>query len=135
MGVTREDFVPDEVWVPREDGWMVPLCRAEDPQRWLDLCRDDDAIVIQVDDGSAYDGKGIFPTSSSTAPRLMTRMLDLLDVWEGMDVLEIGAGTGYNAALLAERTRTGRVTPWRWTRRSPTTPARRCGGRGIRSRS
>jgi protein-L-isoaspartate(D-aspartate) O-methyltransferase len=111
MGVSREDFVPDEVWVPRDDGWMVPLRRIDDPQRWLDLCRDDDAVVIQVDDGTdAYDGKGIFPTSSSTARWLMARMLDLLDVREGMDVLEIGAGTGYNAAVLAERSRTGQVT-------------------------
>ena len=106
--VKREDFIPDVIWVNREDGWMVPLSRADDPETWLKLVDGDDPVVTQVDDGTdEYDGKGIFATSSSSAPSVMNTMLDLLDVGEGMDVLEIGAGTGYNAALLAERTRTG----------------------------
>jgi protein-L-isoaspartate(D-aspartate) O-methyltransferase len=39
--------------------------------------------------------------SSSSAPNIMAIMLEQLDVHAGMRVLEIGAGTGYNAALLA----------------------------------
>ena len=39
--------------------------------------------------------------SSSSAPNIMAIMLEQLDVALGMRVLEIGAGTGYNAALLA----------------------------------
>ena len=39
--------------------------------------------------------------SSSSAPNIMAIMLEQLDVRAGMRVLEIGAGTGYNAALLA----------------------------------
>jgi methyltransferase of FxLD system len=40
--------------------------------------------------------------SSSSAPSMMAIMLEQLDLRPGLRVLEIGAGTGYNAALLAE---------------------------------
>ena len=54
----------------------------------------DEAIVIKWDD----DGT---PTSSSSQPTIMAIMLDQLGVARGQRVLEIGAGTGFNAALLA----------------------------------
>jgi protein-L-isoaspartate(D-aspartate) O-methyltransferase len=40
------------------------------------------------------------PVSSSSQPAIMARMLDQLDVQPGHRVLEIGTGSGYNAALL-----------------------------------
>ncbi|MBB2911854.1 protein-L-isoaspartate(D-aspartate) O-methyltransferase [Streptosporangium becharense] len=54
----------------------------------------DDAIVTKRD----ADG---LPISSSSQPAIMALMLDQLDVAPGHRVLEIGAGTGYNAGLLA----------------------------------
>jgi protein-L-isoaspartate(D-aspartate) O-methyltransferase len=54
----------------------------------------DDAIVT-------HDEGGV-PTSSSTQPSLMARMIEQLELRPGDRVLEIGAGTGYNAAVMAE---------------------------------
>ena len=46
------------------------------------------------------DGRGV-PISSSSAPSIMAPMLEALDLRPGLRVLEVGAGTGYNAALLS----------------------------------
>ena len=53
----------------------------------------DDAIVTKRD----VEGQ---PISSSSQPAIMAIMLDQLDLRPGQRVLEIGAGTGYNAALM-----------------------------------
>ena len=53
----------------------------------------DDAIVTKRD----AEGQ---PISSSSQPAIMAIMLDQLDLAPGQRVLEIGAGTGYNAALI-----------------------------------
>ncbi|MEW6497826.1 MAG: methyltransferase domain-containing protein [Cyanobacteriota bacterium] len=53
----------------------------------------DEAIVTKRLDGQ--------PVSSSSQPAVMAIMLEQLDLKPGHRVLEIGAGTGYNAALIA----------------------------------
>ena len=67
------------VGAARQNG-VVPLYR-------------DEAIVTR------RDAHGM-PTSSSSQPAIMAQMLGMLDVHDGHRVLEVGAGTGYNAALL-----------------------------------
>ena len=41
-------------------------------------------------------------TSSASQPSLVVTMLDQLDLLPGLRVLEVGAGTGFNAAVIAE---------------------------------
>ena len=63
------------------------------PEVPAELAYRDDAIVTRRDP----DGQ---PTSSSSQPKIMAIMLDQLGLAPGHRVLEIGAGTGYNAALM-----------------------------------
>jgi protein-L-isoaspartate O-methyltransferase len=93
---------PRHVLVPRfhiQDavGWRT----VEAPQPgWLDAVYRDAPLITALLPGS--DGRDTV-VSSSTKPGLMVRMLDALDLHDGQTVLEIGTGTGYNAALLCHR--------------------------------
>jgi protein-L-isoaspartate(D-aspartate) O-methyltransferase len=85
--VPREAFVP-EGFQRRDGTWVRPA-----DKDFLATVYTDDVLVTKMD--------GRVPTSSSSQPSLMALMILALDVRPGMRVLEIGAGTGYNAALLA----------------------------------
>jgi protein-L-isoaspartate(D-aspartate) O-methyltransferase len=50
------------------------------------------------------------PISSSSQPSLMAQMLEDLTLAPGQRILEVGAGTGYNAALMAHMVGAGFVT-------------------------
>ncbi|WP_019631933.1 protein-L-isoaspartate O-methyltransferase family protein [Actinomadura atramentaria] len=99
QGVDRRLFIPDRIfWFP-PDADLTPVDRADDPGLWERLVAADDAVITQI----YHDRNGIaFPSSSSSAPFLMRAMINALELEPGMKVLEIGAGTGYNAALLAD---------------------------------
>jgi protein-L-isoaspartate O-methyltransferase len=104
--VPRERFIPDQMWVDEgaDDIECVPLDRADEPERWRAAVYSNKVIVTQFDDGATvWPQVGYRPTSSSSMPSAMLGMLEVLDIHEGHRVLEIGAGTGYNAALLAQR--------------------------------
>jgi protein-L-isoaspartate(D-aspartate) O-methyltransferase len=77
LAIPRELFLPD---VAARSG--------------LSAVYHDEAIVIERDPVSGM------PLSSSSQPAIMALMLQMLDIRPGQRVLEIGAGTGYNAALL-----------------------------------
>jgi protein-L-isoaspartate(D-aspartate) O-methyltransferase len=73
------------------------------PAEVLDRIYSDQALITHFDERGA-------PSSSSSQPTLMAQMLEALEFAPGMRVLEVGAGTGYNAALLATITAAPVVT-------------------------
>lgn len=91
--VDRRLFIPETVWVLR-DGRHEPLSRDRDPDEWERLVTSDEPIATKLKDG-------FWPTSSSSGPSIMAKMIDSLQLKAGMRVLEIGTATGYNAACLA----------------------------------
>ena len=108
--VPRAEFIPETVWVEGDGGVLVPLRRTQDPQRWCELAYADDAVITQVDDGQpAPDGTGRWISSSASMPTVVAQMLAHCAAAPGQRVLEIGTGTGYNAALLAQRLGAGNV--------------------------
>jgi protein-L-isoaspartate O-methyltransferase len=81
---------------------LVPTAYLQQPDgAWRQLNNDLGVIYSPTTLVTALaDGQAI---SSSTKPDLMVRMLETLGVRDGDRVLEIGTGSGYNAALLAHR--------------------------------
>lgn len=104
--VPRHLFIPDLIWCQGDRG-LLPHRRAEDPEGWLAAAYADDAVITQVDDGEpsgSVEGEiGLTATSSASMPTVVAEMLMALKAGEEMRVCEIGTGTGYNAALLAQR--------------------------------
>jgi methyltransferase of ATP-grasp peptide maturase system len=93
--VPRHHFVPRIFVDPAHTGsWeLVDGTQAGQRERWLNLVYRDNALVTQLSE------RGMF-LSSSSQPSLMARMLEALAFTGGERVLEVGTGTGYNAALL-----------------------------------
>ena len=116
LAVPRDQFIPDTVWrrSPGVPGMydLVPLTRADDPSGWLDLVHRDDSVITQVDDGhpEGPGGTGRAISSSASRPSVVATMLAVAALAPGMDVCEIGTGTGYNAALMTHRLGPGHVT-------------------------
>ncbi|WP_369169439.1 methyltransferase domain-containing protein [Streptomyces sp. R28] len=103
--VWREAFaaVPRHLFVPYyyvgvAGGYERRWGQSPDPaarERWMRGAYLDTPLATRLRDGELL--------SSSSQPSLMAMMLVALEVKDGNRVLEIGAGTGYNAALLAHR--------------------------------
>ena len=104
--VPRHVFLP-RLFVPEANGWGA-MARGDDG--WLKRVYSTNVLVTQLDDDpsrweAARSGGPLqgTPTSSSSMPAIMAIMLEELLVSGGQRVLEIGTGTGYNAALLCQR--------------------------------
>lgn len=87
-----------------ETGASTSVDRRADPEQWHHAADSNQPLTTQWDDG-AHSGSapGKVPTSSASAPSVVAAMLHDLHAVPGMRVLEIGTGTGWNAALLAHR--------------------------------
>lgn len=90
--VPRHLFVPTFCKQNRQRTWKPVNAGAPG---YLEEIYSDQALTTQLDGGK--------PTSSTSQPSVMLTMLNTLDIHDGQRVLEIGTGTGYNAALLCHR--------------------------------
>ncbi|MFJ7201927.1 methyltransferase domain-containing protein [Streptomyces sp. NPDC098789] len=105
--VPRHAFLPETVWLGDD---LAECSREAAPETWLRHAYADTPVVTQVNDGRPAEPEDRWASSSASAPSIVFRMLDMLDVTAGQSVLEIGTGTGWNAGLLAQRLAPERVT-------------------------
>jgi protein-L-isoaspartate O-methyltransferase len=104
----RHLFTPQVILSTAEGYRQLSGDDSADRDKWLSVVYSDDSLVTQHKPHAAGhtlpSGQPLqVPTSSSTMPSLMARMLETLDVHDEMRMLEIGTSTGCNAALLSDR--------------------------------
>ncbi|MER8193484.1 methyltransferase domain-containing protein [Streptomyces microflavus] len=104
--VQRHRFLPEQVWIDddRADGGYRSVDRRTDPDLWWNSAYGNVAVVTQVEDGLPHrlDPHWITPTSSASLPSAVAQMAAAAELAPGLKVLEIGAATGYNLALISE---------------------------------
>src|SRR5262245_10906495 len=90
----------------RHNRWREVITRDPTPAD-LELVYSDRALITRL--SAPGRGEAGVPISSSSQPSLMAQMLEDLRLAPGLRTLEVGAGTGYNAALLAHVVGPGKV--------------------------
>ncbi|MGA4844590.1 protein-L-isoaspartate(D-aspartate) O-methyltransferase [Streptomyces sp. G45] len=110
--VDRARFLPERMWPFDLDAKRaVTVEKGQDPDAWYDYADRDWPIVTQWDDGRhSGEEPGTVPTSSSSMPSVVYRLLGDLDVSDGMTALDVGTGRGETAGLLSYRLGGGNVT-------------------------
>lgn len=103
--VPRSAFLPNLMWAyDMASGRSRPVSRSDDPVAWERTAYANVPVVTQWDDGRHTGTEpGTVATSSASMPSVVAAMLRDLDVSDGMRVLEVGTGTGWNAGLLTRR--------------------------------
>ncbi|MFE2294301.1 methyltransferase domain-containing protein [Streptomyces sp. NPDC059452] len=98
----REQFAPQRIWHWNGHDY-TPVDHRLDPDRWDAIVYPgpDEPTVTHIIDG--------VPTSSLSCEAIVADMLDSLLLEEGHRTLELGTGSGRNAALLAYQAGPGRV--------------------------
>lgn len=116
--VPRHELVPRfyaETDAPGLTTWAPVTPELVGFDEWLRLAYADETLITQFD-GREIDWadpqpvSNAHPTSSSTLPSLVVRMLEDLQVEEGHMVTEYGTGTGYSTALMCHYLADDRVT-------------------------
>ncbi|WP_370949059.1 ATP-grasp peptide maturase system methyltransferase [Amycolatopsis sp. cg5] len=104
--VARHELVPRFYTQDTSGAWIESDTSTQHSRMaWLDAVYSNKPLITALQ----RDTDPVRVLSSSSQPGLMTRMLESLDVHSGHQVLEIGTGTGYNAALLSHRLGAGNV--------------------------
>jgi len=115
----RHTFVPRFYVKDDPQDWRAPWrvvdgTKPGDRAEWLDGVYSNQTLITELTRQPVPEelggGTAQVITSSSTLPGLMVSMLATLDVQDDHQVLEIGTGTGYNAALLSGRVGDRNVT-------------------------
>ncbi|MGH3564512.1 MAG: methyltransferase domain-containing protein [Pseudonocardia sp.] len=98
--------VPRHALVPRfyriNDRAVIDSANPDDAATWLETVYSNKTLVTQITPTDV--------TSSGTMPGLIAKMLTALRINTGDNVLQVGTGTGYTAALLCERLGSNKVT-------------------------
>ncbi|MFJ3219656.1 hypothetical protein ACIPLC_27540 [Kitasatospora sp. NPDC086801] len=129
--VPRDAFLSDAVFRQGQDPQGLTVYESlrrygVSEAEWLAMAYRNETWVTQVGGVDAADATGPvygLPTSSSTLPSLVVRMLEVAGIEDGDRVREIGTGTGYSTAVLCA---TGSAMSWSPRSRStrPSAPAR-----------
>ncbi|MGP3958166.1 methyltransferase domain-containing protein [Nonomuraea sp. 3N208] len=101
--VPRHRFIPDvALAAPSDPDHAFVIDRDSDPDTWWETVYSPTPIVTQLDDGDTdiRARVGVY-TSSSSAPSTVAHLLQLLNPEPGDQMLEVGTGTGWTAALIA----------------------------------
>ncbi len=96
--VPRHRLVP-RYWIQDATGDWRETDTTAPAEQWMGRVYSNAVLISALH----RDGDRTDVLSSSTQPGLMVRMLEALEIDDGHRVLEIGTGTGYNAALVSHR--------------------------------